>query len=287
MPARNSLFMCVAKSVLLWGGVGASLGWAGEFSVTVAPAASLEYRGEGKILPQGYVNRFEGNTAPLYRFEWRQTRDVGGYWGLALWHTGVFGGGSYGVESLPESSTGTYQTNLLNVGFTNVYGTYHRPLGNGRVEAQFHLSVVREIFKRKSFYVRESNGTAVISGGGLDDVNEISAEGIGFGLAGDHGRRVYVRWQAAAHYYVQLFDAKTDASAGSIFQGEGGVGWRFSKGLEVEVGGLWQDWFILGQGDRRLHVKGTDGAVISYNRQQTTLGGAYVQLRTRWSSGTP
>jgi hypothetical protein len=252
---------------------------AGEFSITVAPTAHLDYRGEGKILPQGYVNRFDGNTAPLYRFEWLQDARKEGYWGLGLWHTGVFGGGTYGNETIPDVTTGRdYQSDLLNVGFTNLFVTYHRPLAKGPVEAQVHLSVVREIFKRKGFVVQEE------SAGQLDDVNEISAEGIGFGLAGTHGDRVYFRWQAAAHYYVQLFDAKTDASAGSIFQGEAGIGWRFCPAFAVEVGGLWQDWFILGQGNRRLHVEGTEGAVISYNRQQTTIGGMFLRLETRFGS---
>lgn len=256
-------------------GMGAT---AGEFSITIAPAAHLDYRGEGKILPQGYVNRFEGNKAPLYRLEWVQDARKAGYWGLGLWHTGVFGGGTYGKETVPLSTGGTYQSDLLNVGFTNLFVTYHRPLAEGPVEAQFHLSVVREIFKRKSFVVQEK------SAGQLDDVNEISAEGIGFGLAGTHGGPLYFRWQTAAHYYVQLFDAETDASAGSIFQGEAGIGWRFCPALAVEMGGLWQDWFILSQGNRRLHVDGTEGAVISYNRQQTTIGGMFLRLETRFGA---
>ena len=268
------------KRVLLWGivsvlAVGA---FAGEFSITVAPTAHLDYRGEGKILPEGYVNRFDGNKAPLYRLEWLQDARKEGYWGLGLWHTGVFGGGTYGQETVPYSTGGTYQTDLMNVGFTNFFVTYHRPLAGSVVEAQVHLSVVREIFKRNSFVVKDT------SAGSLDDVNEISAEGIGFGLAATHGDRLFVRWQAAAHYYVQLFDAKTDASAGSIFQGEAGLGWRLSPAFAVELGGLWQDWFILGQGNRRLHVEGTDGAVISYNRQQTTIVGMFLRLETRFGS---
>ncbi|MBK8575153.1 MAG: hypothetical protein IPN90_05570 [Elusimicrobia bacterium] len=250
---------------------------ASEFSITVAPGAHLSYRGEGKILPQGYVNRFDGNTAPLYRLEWMQDARPEGFWGIGLWHTGVFGGGTYGKETLPDVTTGgTYQSNDLNVGFTNLFVTYHRPLEGWPVEAQFHLSVVREIFKRKAFVV---TGT---SAGGVDDVNELSAEGIGFGLAGTHGRRLYFRWQTAAHYYVQLFDAETDASAGSIFQGEAGVGYRITPKLALEFGGLWQDWFILGQGNRRLHLENTDGAVISYNRNQTVLSGLFFRLETRF-----
>ncbi len=250
---------------------------AGEYSLMVAPTANLTYRGEGKLLPdQEYVNRFEGNRAPLYRLEWRQTARDSGYWGLGLWHTGIFGGGTYGQESVSNISSGTYQTASLNVGFTNFFATYHRPLAHSPVSAQVHLSIVREIFKRKTFTV---NGT---SGGNLDDVNEMSAEGIGFGLEGRHGQRLYARWQTAAHYYVQLFDAKTDASAGSIFQAEGGVGWRFTKQVALEFGGVWQDWFILGQGNRRLHMEGTDGAIISYNRNQTRMGGFFLRVETRF-----
>lgn len=256
---------------------GAAAAVAGEYSLLMAPTADLVYRGEGKLLPdQEYVNRFEGNRAPLYRLEWRQTARESGYWGIGLWHTGVFGGGTYGQESVSNISSGTYQTAALNVGFTNFFVTYHRPLAHSPVSAQFHLSIVREIFKRKTFNVEG------VSGGSLDDVNEISAEGIGFGLEGRHGRTFYARWQTAAHYYVQLFDAKTDASAGSIFQAEGAMGWRFSKHLALELGGIWQDWFILGQGNRRLHMEGTDGAIISYNRNQTRLGGFFLRVETRF-----
>ncbi|HMZ27820.1 MAG TPA: hypothetical protein PLM37_10930, partial [Elusimicrobiota bacterium] len=113
------------------------------------------------------------------------------------------------------------------------------------------------------------------------DVNEISAEGLGVGLSGIHGGSVYLRWRAAAHYYVQLFDAKTDASAGQIFQSEAGLGWRRGR-FSVEAGGMWQAWFILGQGNRRLSVPGTAGAVISYNRQDTRLGGLYLKIENRF-----
>ncbi len=271
------------KNIFLLGLLGSAAlsAAAGEFSVTVAPAAMLEYKGEGKILPEGYVNRFDGNDAPLYRLEWTQDRVPRGYWGLSLWHTGVFGGGAYGRETLPDVETGdTYQENLMNVGFTNLFVTYHRAIGGGPVEAQAHLSVVRQIFKRKSF-TKVDGGSAPE---GFDDVNEISAEGFGFGLAGTHGGRLFFRWQTAAHYYVQLFDAQTDASAGSIFQAEGGLGWRLTSRFSIEAGGLWQDWFILGQGNRRLHVDGTDGAVISYNRQQTTISGFYFKADARFGA---
>jgi hypothetical protein len=226
------------------------------------------------------VNRFDGNTAPLYRFEWLQDARKEGYWGLGLWHTGVFGGGPLATETVPDVTTGgDYQSDLDECGFHEpVCHLSSTPWQSGPVEAQVHLSIVREIFKRQNFQVQEE------SAGQLDDVNEISAEGIGFGLAGTHGDRLYFRWQAAAHYYVQLFDAKTDASAGSIFQGKAGIGWRFCPAFAVEIGGLWQDWFILGQGNRRLHVEGTDGAVISYNRQQTTIGGMFLRFETRFGS---
>jgi hypothetical protein len=236
----------------------------------------LRYRGEGKILPEGYVNRTENQRAPLYRLEWTQHVDPAGYWSLAFWHTGVFGGGAFAGERVPDSTGGTYQTNRLNTGFTNLFVTHHQSLVDGPVELELSVSVAREIFKRKEFVVQ---GTPAPQG--MDDVNEMSAEGLGVGLSGTHGRRLYARWRTAAHYYVQLFDAKTDASAGQIFQSEAGLGWRFSR-CSLEVGGLWQTWFILGQGNRRLSVSGTDGAVISYNRQNTTIGGLYVKADTRF-----
>lgn len=265
-------------AIVLWLAAAAPLAAraAGDWSLTVVPDARLRYRGEGKLLPQGYVNRAESQRAPLYVLDWRQTADPGGYWGFALWHTGVFGGGAFRRERVPDVGGGDYQTNALNVGFTNLFVTYRRPLRDWPVTAEASFSVAREIFKRKDFVVQ-----GVPAPGGLDDVNEISAEGLGVGLEGIHGGRWYVRWRTAAHYYVQLFDAKTDASAGQIFQSEAGVGWRRGP-WSLEAGGLWQAWFILGQGNRRLSVAGTDGAVISYNRQDTRLGGAYLKIDRRF-----
>lgn len=249
----------------------------GEWSLTVLPNASIRYRGEGKVLPQSYVNRFAGETSPVYRLEYSQPAARSGYWSAALWHTGVAGGGSFAEERVPDNvNGGDYQVNQLNVGFTNVFLIYHRPLQGWPVEALAGVSVAREIFKRKQFIVQGTDLRPL----GLDDVNEISAEGIGFGLAGKHGGRVYARWQALANYYVQLFDAKTDASAGQIFQMEGGVGARLGRSLSVEAGGLWQYWFILGQGDRRIAppVAGAPGAVISWNRNETRASGAYLRF---------
>ena len=242
------------------------------------PNASIRYRGEGKLLPQGYVNRFEGETSPLYRIEARQPYDPRGYWGFSLWHTGIFGGGTYATESVPDNaSNGTYQVNKLNVGFTNAFLTYRRPVKGWPVEALVNLSVVRLIFKRKEFIVEGND----IRWTGWDDVNEISAEGFGFGLAGRHGGRFFARWQAVGNYYVQIFDAKTDSSAGQIYQAEGGVGVRLWRSLSLETGALWQYWFTHAQGDRRLvppTLSGSRGAIISWNRNETRTSGGYIRL---------
>jgi hypothetical protein len=256
-------------------------------SLTLVPAGVVRWRGEGKILPQGYTNRTENQDAPLYVLEWRQAPADRGYWGLSLWHTGVFGGGEFARESLPDVRPGTgglYQRNLLNVGFTNFFATRYHPVADGPLTAEFSLSVVREIFKRKAFEVLQGSTGPLVSAGPLDDVNEISAEGIGFGLSGVHGKRLYARWRGAANYYVQFFDAKTDASAGQIFQAEAGLGWRPTPSTALEIGGLHQWWFTLGQGNRRLSVPGTDGAVITYNRQSTSYGGLYVRATVRFEA---
>jgi hypothetical protein len=76
-------------------------------SLTLVPAGVVRWRGEGKILPQGYTNRTENQDAPLYVLEWRQAPADRGYWGLSLWHTGVFGGGEFARESLPDVRPGT------------------------------------------------------------------------------------------------------------------------------------------------------------------------------------
>ena len=255
---------------------------AAEVSFTVAPNASIRYRGEGKVQPQSYVNRFGGETSPLYRLEVTQTPRRLGYWGLSLWHTGEFGGGNYAEETVPDApSGGVYQVNKLNVGFTNFFVTFHRALADWPVEALVNFSVVRQIFKRKQFIVQGVDARP----SGLDDVNEISAEGFGFGLAGRHGDRVYFRWQTAANYYIQLFDAKTDSSAGQIYQAEGGLGVKLPGGFKLEGGALWQYWFIPSQGNRRLHVAGTEGAVISWNRQETRASGGYFRLDKSFGKG--
>lgn len=243
----------------------------------MVPAARIRYSAEGKAVPQSYMNHYRAISSPLYRLSASQDFSRDGYWGLTLWYTGTFGGGSYGTERVSDDRTGaTYQTNQLNVGFTNLFVTYHHPLGGWPVEAQASVSVVREIFTRRHFSFPQANVESSV-----EDVNEISAEGIGFGLQGLHGDRCYLRWQTAAHAYIQVFDAETDAFAGHIFQAEAGLGVRLWKGLTLEGGGLWQYWFISSKGNRRLQVEGTDGAVISWNRQETRVGGLYVQLAYR------
>ncbi|MGQ0645718.1 MAG: hypothetical protein ACT4O3_09535 [Elusimicrobiota bacterium] len=261
---------------------------AADWSLTVLPNASLRYRGEGKVLPLSYANRADGLSSPVYRLEAAQPPSPGGYWSLSLWHTGVFGGGEHAEERVPDAGGGTYQTNRLNVGFTNIFVTRRRPLADGPLEALVSVSVVRKIFKRKDFVIQGK------SAGRLDDVNEISAEGLGFGLAGSHPLiprqaqdsahpgSLYFRWQASAHQYVQIFDAKTDSSAGQIFQAESGLGLRLSGGWSVEAGGLWHYWFTHAQGDRRIAFPGTDGAVISWNRQETRASGAYLRVEKKF-----
>lgn len=113
MNLRSLALGCLAAASL---SVARSAETGGTWSLTLVPGATLRYRGEGKILPQGYLNRTENQNAPLYRLEWRQPADPSGYWGFSLWHTGVFGGGAYRPESVPDAAGGDYQTDLLNVG---------------------------------------------------------------------------------------------------------------------------------------------------------------------------
>lgn len=256
-------------------------GRAAEFSVTMLPNASVRYRGEGKVLPQSYVNRFGGETSPVYRLEYRQDRKEEGYWGLALIHTGVFGGGAYALERVPEAG-GTYQSDLLNVGFTNFHITRRFPLARfPSVEAMAEITVARQIFKRKKFLVQG------VDGGPMDDVSELSAEGIGVGLSGRHGGRAYGRWELCADHMVQIFDAKTDASAGRLFRAEAAGGVSLGGGFAVELGAFEQYWFILGQGNRRLALAGTEGAVISWNRQETRVAGLFFSLRKTFAPSSP
>jgi hypothetical protein len=271
-------FRKIAAAALLaaWG---APRVQAWDADVTFFPNASISYRGEGKVIPESYVGRFDGETSPAYRVQLTQTPADGGYWQASFFHAGVFGGGNYARERVPDNQTGgVYQTNQLNVGFTNLAVIYRRPIGVSSVEGLAGFSIVRQIFKRKDFIVDGVDLRPM----GLDDVNEISAEGLGLGLAGTHGRKWYWRWQTMAHYYVQIFDAQTDASAGHIYQAEGGAGRKISQTTKIEVGALWQYWFILGQGNRRIYAPGTRGAVISWNRQSTVFSGTYVRLSRRF-----
>jgi hypothetical protein len=197
---------------------------------------------------------------------------------LSLIHTGYFGGGKYAGETVPDQTTGgVYQTDKLNVGFTNLQATYRHPLeALPDVEGLVEMTVAREIFKRSSFVVQ---GVAAV---GMDDVNEISAEGVGVGLAGRHGGRFYGRWETVASHLIQIFDAHTDAAAGQIFRAEAAAGVELGKGFSLEAGALWYYWFTFGQGNRRLEVPGTTGAVISWNRQETRASGAFLSLRRRY-----
>lgn len=272
----NSKARLLLLSLLMPGALAAS-----EWSVTFLPNASIRYRADGKVIPQSYVNRFDGESSPLYRFEYRGNRSDKGYWGFALVHTGIFGGGEYAGERVPDATGGTYQTNLLNVGFTNAHFTWRRPLQRfPSVEGLAELSLARQIFKRKNFTVQ-----GVDAGPLFDDVSELSAEGFGAGLCGVHGGRIYGRWEVAASHLVQIFDAKTDAAAGQLARAEAALGVRFGNGWAVEAGGLGQYWFLLGQGNRRLHIPGgpNDGAVISWNRQETRASGLFLSLRKTFS----
>jgi hypothetical protein len=253
--------------------------FASEVSLTMLPNASVRYRADGKVIPQSYVDRFDGESSPVYRLEYRGDRSEDGYWSFALVHTGVFGGGEYAGERVPDSPSGTYQTNKLNVGFTNVHATWRRPLeAFPSVEALAEFTIARQIFKRKAFVVQ-----GIDAGPLFDDVSELSAEGIGVGLCGRSSGRAYGRWEAAASHLVQIFDAQTDAAAGSLARAEAALGARLGKGWSVEAGGLCQYWFLLGQGNRRLHVAGTDGAVISWNRQETRTSGLFLTFRKEFS----
>ena len=253
---------------------------AADFSLTTLPNASIGYRADGSAMPQSYAVHFSGETSPVYRLEVRQKPSADGYWSLAFWHAGEFGGGAYGVETIPDATTGgTYQVNKLNVGFTNLFLTYRRPLANYPVEFLASVSMVRQIFRRKQFIVDGVD----LRPSGLDDVDETSAEGVGLGLAGRHGGRFYFRWETLFNYYIQIFDAQTDCSAGQIFLAEAGPGARLTENLTIEAGGLWQYWFILRQGNRRLFADtATSGAIISWNRNQTLTSGAYLRLNYRY-----
>jgi hypothetical protein len=257
----------------------APLAWAVDVSVTVLPNATIRYRGEAKHVPQSYVNRFSGISSPVYRVEVSQTPSRRGYWSLSLLHTGEFGGGEFAMERVPDNtSPGTdYQVSQLNIGFDNTSVTYHRAIQGWPVEALVNLSIMRGFYKRKQFIVQGTDIRAT----GFDHVNELSAEGFGFGLAGRHGDRWFVRWQTAFNYYVQLADAKTDASYGQVFQMEGGLGARVWRGLSLEFGGFRQYWFIPGPGDR-VSAPGNHEAIVAWERQLTWTHGAYVRLDCRF-----
>ncbi len=249
-----------------------------QVSYTIFPNASLQYQGEGKIMPQSYVNRVGKQKAPLHCVDISQAFSQEGYWRLALWHTGPLLGGEFASETVPDNTTnGIYQTNKLHVGFTNIFITRQRPLADWPVEMRFSLSVVQQTFVRKNFVVQG------VDGQGMDVFHHVSAEGFGFGLSGRHGERFYAHWQADAHIYMMLFDAKTDAFGGHIFQTQGGAGIKCSESISLESGFFWQYWFIPDQGDRRLSLPGTDGAVISWNRQETRIDGLFFRLVYRFS----
>jgi hypothetical protein len=141
------------------------------------------------------------------------------------------------------------------------------------------VHVVREIFKRKGPLLCKRNRRTTWT-----TSTKFQPKGIGFGLAGTHGDRVVFSLASRRPLLRPTLRRKNRRLGRVHFSGEAGIGWRFCPALAVEVGGLWQDWFILGQGNRRLHVEGTDGAVISYNRQQTTIGGMFLRLETRFGS---
>lgn len=248
-----------------------------QVSFTYLPGASVDYAGDGKNFPPSYTVNYEGLSEPLYRLALVQAIDEDRAWEFSLMHTGVFGGGKHATELI-----GDYQRNKLNIGLTNLFVSYRHRLAGTDIHGIINTSVVREIFKRESFFIKPSGGVLTLIPG-LEDTNEISAEGIGFGLEGKHGSNRYVRWRTDANYYVQLFDSKTDSEAGQIFTIETGIGQKFKK-FEVELGGLWLYWFTHGQTNRRLHASlaGTEGAIISWANIQTYISGGYLKITTNF-----
>jgi len=252
---------------------GALRAGAGEFSITVVPNASISYR----ALPQSIVDRASGETSPVYRMDWRQSRSADGYWGLALIHSNVFGGGRTALETVSDAAGGTRQTDLLNAGFTHLLVSYRRPVAAvPGIEWAAETGVFRQIMTSKNF---DLQGTPAP---GLDNVNELSAEGAGIGLEGRHGGGLYGIWQLEALQLFQLFNAETRAAAGRFLRGEIGAGVTVGGWFSVEAGGYRQDCVLRGRGDQAVYIPGTQGAVVAWNRQETRASGIFVTLRRAW-----
>jgi hypothetical protein len=270
MPTKISFLSIL---LLLIGSVAA----AGDLSVTVLPNASIRYEASAKHIPITYTDQFSGENSPVYLIEYTQTPTRQGYWGFSLMHTGVYGNGRYGNETVPDNQTGgIYQTDRLNVGFDDVMATYHAAVKSWPVEALFNMSVIRRFDYRKDFVIQGA------SQGGFDDINEQSAEGAGVGLTGTHGQgRFYARWLAYMNYYILIADAKTDTSYGEVFQAQGGVGLRLWKGSAVEFGGLRRYWYYPGE-DHEIATPDGKTAFDSWERQVTWTTGLYLRIEQKF-----
>jgi hypothetical protein len=247
---------------------------AGQWNVTVVPNASIHYKAEGKALPQGYATHVEGMTSPLYRLEFRESPADGGYWSLALTHTGVFGGGGFASERVPDAAGADFQTDRINVGFVDAQLIRRRPLAGGSVEGLIAGSVRRGYVTRKNFIVQGRDA------GLFDHRQEIGVEGLGLGLAGRHGAgRITVRWQTLLTQYIQLADAKTDASFGQSAEWEGGLGFRLSPRTRLELGGFRNYWYVPGPAVRAA-VPGGGEAIVAWQRQRMTASGVSLRWET-------
>ena len=233
---------------------------------TLLPSASLDFKGEANNQDLPHTTEYEGQNQPLYIFQVR--RDISSIAGLSgsLWFTGLPRTGAFARETV-----GNYQQDELNITFTHLFLSYHHKILDPSVEMLASFSIVREVFTRKDFVIQ---GNPIAQ---LRDVNEISAEGLGIGLQGRHGKKPYFRWQALSSVYIQLFDCDTDCQAGETFNLETGVGVPLSPHITLEGGGLWQYWTISSQGSRLRVADSTPGAIISWSQQSTTLGGFYIR----------
>ncbi len=246
----------------------ASAGENWEINILHAPNISYDYRAEGNNSPPSYTAKFSGMRQLMNSFEAIRRLDDNSRVGIVYMHGGTSQFvGEYGIETV-----GDYQSAKLNTGFSNFMVSYYKKIAGLDMEYMFNISVMRQMFSRKDF---EIGGVTYEQ----DDDNEISGEGLGFGIRGQLGDDYFLRYKAISNFYIQVHDTKTDKELGEYFSCELSTGYRYKKAA-IEFGYMYLYMFMHSQTNRRLYLDGEPPAeaLISWSQQDMTIDGAFLRL---------
>lgn len=273
------LIIITGIAILISGSAGADDLW--DIGFIYAPNMSFDYAGEGNNNPPSYTAEFSGMSQMMGGLEAIRTISEESRIGLFYLHGGT---SSFSDESGTER-VGEEQECDLNIGFSNFMVSYLKKVRGLDMEFMVNVSMVRMMFSRRNFMVNGEVYYDDINGEQFEkeDNNEISAEGVGFGIKGRFGDDLFVRYKAFANYYVEVHDMKTDNEAGEYFCYELTAGGKYGQ-ITLEAGYMYHYIFLHSQTNRRVYLgeNAPDGGVISWSQQDMTIKGGFVRMDVRF-----